>query len=535
MFPLGFALAFLIPVVGPEIPASTDLVFRRDVLALEEATSRLDFREAERLLAVLPQRTISISWDDSKVPVERRAEFANARDKAFESWKEVLPGLQFSVVPRGRIHFSFEAELPPNADSPGPAGAVYFFSSDPSEPRIEGILALVRTAKKLQIDAKEVTNEVVHSIGVSLGLGRIAHIASPMNREEGFYRAVMPLSPAEAVLANDTLAAVVRLRALVEQRRRIVAAKPVAYVAQTEFRPLDVVQGDLINQSFLVVNKGNAPLRIRLVPDCGCFSAIRYDKAVPPGEERLVQVTIDTTNFPGNLDKNLYLYTNDPDRGEVKLNFKMRADPVFTFLGHERQSTILVGDSGVESDLILLLTSKKKIVPQAIRVDGITAQGTFAPWQGSVNDPENPGRKIERSGYRIKLSIRADIPPGRSAMTVNVVTDDPVWKELRHTLYVQRGIVALPSSLYLGELGKDPARGWFLLTRPKAPFRVLRVESSSPFLKALIEDVDGGFEYRINVIYDGRADFGDFRATLTLITDDKKQPRVEVPIRAVIR
>jgi len=120
-------------------------------------------------------------------------------------------------------------------------------------------------------------------------------------------------------------------------------------------------------------------------------------------------------------------------------------------------------------------------------------------------------------------------------MTVNVITDDPVWKELRHTLYVQRGIVALPSSLYMGELGKDPARGWFLVTRPRSPFKILGVESSSPFLKAFVENIDGGFEYRVNVVYDGRGDFGDFRATLTLVTDDKKQPRVEVPIRAVIR
>gem|GEM_PF-6755254 len=194
MFPIGFALSFLLPVVGPELPASTDLTFRRDVLALQEATWRLDFREAERLLAVLPNRTITISWDDTKVPADRKIEFAKARDKAIESWKELVPSLQISVVPKGRIRLSFEAELPPNADTTGPAGAVYFFSSDPDEARVEGILAQVRTAKKLQIDAKEVTNEVVYAIGVSLGLGEIAHIASPMNREEGLYRAVMPLS-----------------------------------------------------------------------------------------------------------------------------------------------------------------------------------------------------------------------------------------------------------------------------------------------------------------------------------------------------
>ncbi len=535
MFPIGFALSFLLPVVGPELPASTDLTFRRDVLALQEATWRLDFREAERLLAVLPNRTITISWDDTKVPADRKIEFAKARDKAIESWKELVPSLQISVVPKGRIRLSFEAELPPNADTTGPAGAVYFFSSDPDEARVEGILAQVRTAKKLQIDAKEVTNEVVYAIGVSLGLGEIAHIASPMNREEGLYRAVMPLSSGEALLANDTLNAVARLKGLVDARRRIVPTRPQVFLSQTEFRPAAVVQGDAISQSFLIVNKGNSPLRIRLVPDCGCFAAVRYDKSVPPGEERLVQVTVDTTSFPGDLDKNLYLYTNDPERGEVKLNFQMRADPLFTFLGHERQSTILLGDGGANTELVLLVNDKKPMKPTAVRVDGVPALGTFEPWTGSVDDPDQPGRTIQRQGFRIRLAIPAEIPPGRSPMTVNVITDDPVWKELRHTLYVQRGIVALPSSLYMGELGKDPARGWFLVTRPRSPFKILGVESSSPFLKAFVENIDGGFEYRVNVVYDGRGDFGDFRATLTLVTDDKKQPRVEVPIRAVIR
>jgi hypothetical protein len=520
------------PVVGPEIPAGTNSSFQQACLAVEEALEHKDFAGAEKRLLALPKLNVTLQWDDKSIPAARRGEFAKARDESIADWTKNLPELKVAIVPKGRIKLSFAPSLPANADSPGPAGAVYFSSIDPGEPAVEGVIALVRTEQKFEIDTKEVRNEVGFAIGSYLGLERMPHIGSVMSRSEQPYRQAYLISSSEVIRAREVQKLVAKLTDYVKRRVVLTPAKPEMFLSQTEFKSAPVVQGEPLQLSMSVTNRGNAPLTYHVLPDCSCFS-IAYDKTVAPGATKLVQFAIDTIHYTGDLDKTVLVQSNDAEAGVRKLHFSMRVDPLYRFLGIERGDVQLI-DESTEGDLYFIPHAKSSLTPTGVEVEGVNGSATIEPWEGAVADREMNEPSKARKGYRIHYKLVGDIPPGRAGVGIVVRTGNTDWDPVRTSFYVQRGIVALPISVYMGELSRFPARAWCLLSRPGKPFKVVKIESDHKLFSGEVEAVRPG-EYKLNVLYAGGADFGDLNANLTVHTDDPKQPTVQVPIRAVVR
>ena len=70
-------------------------------------------------------------------------------------------------------------------------------------------------------------------------------------------------------------------------------------------------------------NTGDAPLTVeKLSSSCGCTAALASAKVLAPGETGEIQTSFDSTRFRGEINKTVYLYTNDPARPMVQLQLK---------------------------------------------------------------------------------------------------------------------------------------------------------------------------------------------------------------------
>ncbi len=78
--------------------------------------------------------------------------------------------------------------------------------------------------------------------------------------------------------------------------------------------------------TYTVRNEGGSPLRIESVmTSCGCTRATVDREVIPPGESARLLVSFDPaeTGLYGDLLRVIYVRSNDPDRPEVEVEFRV--------------------------------------------------------------------------------------------------------------------------------------------------------------------------------------------------------------------
>ncbi|MBI5708241.1 MAG: DUF1573 domain-containing protein [Armatimonadetes bacterium] len=529
------------PIVAPDLPAGANEYFLRAAVRVEELLSKSDFAGARAALGQLPKTAIKIDWDDSKAPKARRAEFTEARDRALKAWKRAVPDLKWSIGKPADLRFSFEPTLPPNDDTPTPAGAVRFFSESPKDPRIETVLALKRGPKALVCEATDVFNEVGFTLASYYGLSRSLGAGTFTTRIESSSLRPNTVNNREAALTKQVLATVEMLRRAVQTKTPIAVARAEIRVDPMEVRGGEALQGDIVGLSLQVTNVGTAPLRLRVEPDCGCVVA-GQPGIVATGGTALVQLKVDTTEFVGELHKKVLLHTNDPERPTVLVPIRMNVKALYRFLSPNGNVALLGANGGLHT-VYFIPTPGSGLELEDADISGVEASLTVTPWEGVLADPDMNEPEKPRKGYRIVIDYGAGLPMGRSFSTLIVKTNSATalrkngdkFEYLNRPIQVQNGILAMPESLNAGEIERSPKRFSFSITRPNSGFKIVRLQSDSPFLTLSAAPTREDWEYRVTVQYDGKSDYGMLRATLTITTDDKRQPKIVVPFRAVVR
>lgn len=88
-----------------------------------------------------------------------------------------------------------------------------------------------------------------------------------------------------------------------------------------------------------------------------------FDKAIPPGGEGKIRLTVQTTGYQGNLHKSARVYTNDPTNSVISLSLKgfvkvpiLVSPPQVRLYGKEGQSLTRIIEVRAELDKPLILT-----------------------------------------------------------------------------------------------------------------------------------------------------------------------------------
>lgn len=285
-----------------------------------------------------------------------------------------------------------------------------------------------------------------------------------------------------------------------------------------------VEEGATLKFQFVVANRGSTDLALtRVKPDCGC-SVARWDKVIPPGKEGAIDAELHTENLRGRVTKGFTVFSNDPQQPQLRLAVTTQVTPLVN-VTPGRQAMLSVEDQPITTEFTLERNGGQpmkivELVPNAPYVTG--------EWEALPGD----GR------YKLKITATGETPPGRNVVPFVVKTDLPRAGMISLLLTIDRGIITTPPMVFYGLLLKDwkgPNHAAVTITRQKGGFHVKEASVDDPKLQAKLETVRDGAEYRVTVTYSGGWEPGIIRKTLTLTTDDPKQPVITVPIQAVVQ
>lgn len=530
------ALVLASAPLGPVLSPGTNEWFQRGMVSVMRDLEAGRFAQASAKAAHLPDATITLHWDEAGLSSVQKSDFRAARDRAIAGWKTVVPGLK--VVTTGfkvpEVKISFARSLPPNADSLGPAGAVFLTSIEPSDPAIDAVIALERGTMKAKTIGMDVHNEVVYAIGSALGLARLPQPGLPMYRtEESYHDFYAPLR-GQFALIRENFAGVQAVRAAAAAKKKLSPAIPELALQPMRYDAKPTVQGAPLSFTIAFTNKGVATLRYWVVPDCGCFS-IRQGSEIAPGESSSIGVSVNTMDFPGTHDKVLYIYSNDPENPVRIFPVTFQAKPRYRFLWEEATDVLQVSENGRSATVYLALEGDMKVTGASIN-GGSTGMVDFEPWQGQLPDAKYGEGPLPRKGYKFEILFGSDIGAGRRTVGLMVDTDDPVFSRLTFPFYLQKGIVALPQRVFLGEVKVgQAAQASVRISRPGKVFKVLRVEPLSSALTASFEVIGTKGDYRVNLVFKGVPDSGSYAGKIRVHTDDPNQPVIDIDVTAVVR
>lgn len=516
--------------IGPVCPPGSSAAFQQTVTRVGELLEEGKFAEASKLASRLPSRTITVGWDDREVPAAQKTMYRRALERSIAVWRRQNEAYEFKIASKGDLQFTFAKSLPVSQESGLPAGAVHFVSDDPSEPRLETVIATTRMNPPVSVEAPSIEMECAFAIGSYLGLAAQPKLGTAMGRTDGLTQLRVIVAQFEIQIAERNVEIAEILRKAAKEKTRLTPARPELFVNPMTLDMGTNVQGKLVETSFQVENRGNVPMTFAVVPDCSCF-ILTYRADIQPGSTGLVRVVMDTTEFPGPINKALYVFSGDPEFPQRRINVTGMVEPLYRIVNEERTGTIQMAADGARGVFYVLTSEKNPITVESVAVSGVNGIADIEPWQGIIADPELKEAARPRNGYRITVLMSPSQIRGRVMGTLKLKTDSQTFPNILHSFYVQRGIAANPTTLFLGDIAKEPMRAWVLLSKPGRPFKVLQITSSNPNLKGSAEALPAPGEYKLIVEYSGKGDLGPISGVITVKTDDKDQPVIEVPVQ----
>lgn len=94
----------------------------------------------------------------------------------------------------------------------------------------------------------------------------------------------------------------------------------------------EVNAGNSIRGNFLIKNLGDSNLEIfKVKPTCGCTIFTLGKKNLKPGEESKIEIEIKTKSK--DINSEIWLFSNDPEVPEVKVNLFAKVFPSFKLIG----------------------------------------------------------------------------------------------------------------------------------------------------------------------------------------------------------
>jgi hypothetical protein len=166
-----------------------------------------------------------------------------------------------------------------------------------------------------------------------------------------------------------------------------------------------VTQGEQPRCTFAFTNAGDEELRVlRVEPTCGCTTALTAAPLLAPGQRGEVAVTFDSSNFAGDVVKELTVLSSDPAHPAVTLSVRALVEPEVDF--EPRTVTFEGVLAGAEEAQTVVLMNRRAEAVSVLRVGAEPA--TFGCALPGWSDPAHP--LVVESWDRVALVVTMRAP-----------------------------------------------------------------------------------------------------------------------------
>ncbi len=204
-------------------------------------------------------------------------------------------------------------------------------------------------------------------------------------------------------------------------------AAPELAVEQGSFNFGSVTQGKTVQHNFVVKNVGDAPLQIKqLTASCGCTAAKPSAALVAPGKSAEIQVSFDSSNFSGNVQKTVAMATNAGK--SPNYTFKLEGNVVEALQVTPRQLNLGPIATTVAKQGIITVTN---MGGSSVKLLSVNASSASLQIKASIKKAElKPGET-----GTIELSVTARPEAKVLSGYLHILTNSPQKKEITVPVY----------------------------------------------------------------------------------------------------
>lgn len=262
-----------------------------------------------------------------------------------------------------------------------------------------------------------------------------------------------------------------------------------------------------------------------------------YDKAIPPGQEGKIAITIDGKKLPtAFFEKTFTVKTNDPDNASFNLTVQGNVKKVLE-LSHEiRWAGFTDEDFKMESVITNLLSTP-------IRITGIK-------WADEVKAKaldEKLGTKIETiekgRKYRLKVWKKKELAPDNFVADLVLMTDHPKLKEkiVKVVITIAHDVELHPERLYFGEMAlpagatKAFDKTFNIIAARGDSLKILKVVPNRDDMTVKIQELQAGKSYRGTVWVRPSSRIGQYAGSIKIYTNYPRHKEIILDVVGSVR
>lgn len=254
---------------------------------------------------------------------------------------------------------------------------------------------------------------------------------------------------------------------------------------ETDSYDMGIIAGDKIaKQQMKIFNRGSKPLQITQVKtSCGCTKGRMLEKTIKPGEEGILEITVDPARITNGFSstKVLTIFSNDPDKATVQVKVHAQVEPEFTIV----PDTLDFGtvEQGATAERTLLITQMQDA---PFEITKVTVPGNAGGLETNLEEvPESQWATPGHREYRLTAKITKEATS--ALLTKRIVLDTNLKRLKRMSVPLKfdiKGAYTLnPKTIYLKSV--DPGQNVPEVLRITAdePIQITAFESKNPAIK----------------------------------------------------
>ena len=288
-------------------------------------------------------------------------------------------------------------------------------------------------------------------------------------------------------------------------------------------------RGPVLTTYFRFTNNTNQTLTLgQPRVSCGCTSASVLKNQVAPGETSAIVAYMDTRRIQtAGVTKSVLVYVPflTPNQEEVTLKVQTvcRDDLIFApdtlVFGNIRK-----GQGGMVSTKVTFTSDPKWEIKTS------TSTGAYVKVAHKLES-----RNGSSVTYEITATLEKDCPAGNWVSDINLETSNATVAKLRIpvSVNVSAPLAVTPEAVQFGDVPLGSPSEKRVVLESGTPFKILEVKGADDQLNVKVESQDAKAVHVLTLSANPKL-LGGFARTVEIVTDNKDQPKIIIPVAAKV-